>query len=50
MERIADEIVDDVRPVERGRVDVMDTAVDSFALDGKSLITVRQRPEDAGRR
>ena len=47
-ERLADDLVGDVRPVEVGRVDVVDAELDRGAEHGDRLGPVGRRPEDPG--
>ena len=45
---LADDLVDDERPVEVAGVDVGDTAVDGLAQDGDRLVAVARRAHDVG--
>jgi transcriptional regulator with XRE-family HTH domain len=47
-ERLADELVGDVRAVDVGRVDVVDAELDRLAQHGDRRVVVLRRPEDAG--
>ena len=48
VQRLADELVDDVRPVVLRRVDVVDAELDGAAQDGERGVAVARRAEDAG--
>jgi hypothetical protein len=48
VERLPDQLVDGDRAVEVAGVDVGDAAVDGFAQDRESLVTVPGRAKDAG--
>ncbi|TCQ07527.1 hypothetical protein C8J40_104424 [Sphingomonas sp. PP-CC-3A-396] len=48
MERFADDLVGDVRPIEVAGIDMVDTAFDRFAQDGECCVAVAWRSEHAG--
>ncbi|GAC1639245.1 MAG: hypothetical protein NVS4B6_09710 [Mycobacterium sp.] len=48
MKGFADELVGDVRTVELGGVDVVDTQFNRAAQNGDSLAMITRRPEHAG--
>jgi hypothetical protein len=47
MQCFADDLVRDVRAVEVGGVDMIDSGVDSFAEHGDGLVAIARRTEDA---
>ena len=48
MKRLADDLVDDMRPVEVAGVDVVDAARDGLAQHGDRRVAILRRPEHAG--
>ena len=48
MQRFANELVGDVRPVEVAGIDVIDTRRHRFTQNRNGSVTILRRPEDAG--
>jgi hypothetical protein len=50
VKRLADQCVDDIRPVELRRVDVVDAEFDGAPQNGERLVPIARWAEDAGPR